>query len=458
MEKNHIIADIPCEQLVIGTLLNRPQEWLQNADILSADLFYGWQTADIYKAGKTISDQGEAPDIVNVLPQLQASKSNVTPAVLAEISSHVCFVDFRTKILRLLEMKQRRELQRIGMMMATASADEAQPVEASQSKATEALSNLLVTASTSIQSIASVATDFTQNVVTANLQGSRTVGLPTGFKQIDQIGGFQLSDLVIIAADSSQGKTSLAINIADHVAAQDVPVSFYSMEMTARQLFARMIASKTGIPSNIINTCALTLSQKQKYDDAAKQISRYPIFFDERSTSSLDSILASIRTLAYRKHIQLAIIDYLQILNVNTKSSLSQEQLLGDAARRLKNLAKELNICVVLLSQLSRDRDNPRPTLSRLRGSGQINEAADMTIFVYRPEVYGIRFSYPDPFAKVSTQATAMIDMAKGRNVGTRRFIVSFNAALTTFTDLPQDQLPMKSEQATNEAGDDVPF
>lgn len=182
------------------------------------------------------------------------------------------------------------------------------------------------------------------------------------------------------------------------------------------------------------------------------------MFFDERSTSSLDSIIASIRTLAYRQHIQIAFIDYLQILNVNTKSSLTQEQMLGDAARRLKNLAKELNICVVLLSQLSRDRENPRPTLSRLRGSGQINEASDLTLFVYRPEVYGTRYSYPDPFVKVSTQGTAMIDIAKGRNVGTRRFMVAFNAALTTFSDLDQDHLPKKNEQATNEAGDDVPF
>lgn len=459
MEETKIIADVPCEQLVIGTLLNRQEEWLKNADILSADLFYNWQTADIYKAAKTIAEKGETPDIVNVLPQLQANQSNVTPAELAEVSSHVCLVDFRTKIVRLLEMKQRRALQRIGTRLIAASTDEGKTVEASQSQANEALSNLLVTASTSITPIEAVASDFTQNVVAANLQGTRTVGLPTGFQQIDQLGGFQLSDLVIIAADSSQGKTSLAINIADHVAGQGVPVAFYSMEMTARQLFARMIASKTGIPSNIINTCALTQSQRQKYDDAAKEISRHPMFFDERSTSSLDSIIASIRTLAYRKHIQLAVIDYLQILNVNTKSSLNQEQLLGDAARRLKNLAKELNICVVLLSQLSRDRENPRPTLSRLRGSGQINEASDLTLFVYRPEVYGTRYSYPDPFAKVSTQGTAMIDIAKGRNVGTRRFIVSFNAALTTFSDLPQGQLPQRAAAAsTSSEGDDVPF
>lgn len=458
MEQTNIIADIPCEQLVIGTLLSRPQEWLENADLLSEELFYNWQTSDIYKAAKTIIEKGETPDIVNVLPQLQANKSKVTPAELAEISSHVCLVEFRTKIIRLLEMKQRRELQRIGTMLTTASADEGKTVEASQSLATEKLSNLLVTASTSITPIAAVANDFTQNVVTANLQGTRTVGLPTGFSQLDQLGGFQLSDLVIIAADSSQGKTSLAVNIADAVAGQGVPVAFYSMEMTARQLFARMIASKTGIPSNIINTCALTPSQRQRYDDAAKEISRSPMYFDERSTSSLDSIIASIRTLAYRQHIKLAVVDYLQILNVNTKSSLNQEQLLGDAARRFKNLATELNICVVLLSQLSRDRENPRPTLSRLRGSGQINEASDMTIFVYRPEVYGTRYSYPDPFAKVSTLGTAMIDIAKGRNVGTRRFIVAFNAALTTFSDLDQDRLPQKNEQTTNDAGDDVPF
>jgi len=126
-------------------------------------------------------------------------------------------------------------------------------------------------------------------------------------------------------------------------------------------------------------------------------------------------------------------VDYLQILNVNQKAQ-NKEQAMGDVARRLKNLAKDLDIWVIALSQLNRDMQNPIPNLNRLRDSGQIAEAADIVMFVYRPEVYGKYF--PEPFANQSTQGTAMIDIAKGRNIGLLKFICSFDAKTTHFREL----------------------
>lgn len=163
--------------------------------------------------------------------------------------------------------------------------------------------------------------------------------------------------------------------------------------------------------------------------------------------------------MVYRKGVKLAVVDYLQILNVNMKN-INKEQAMGDAARRFKNIARDLNICVILLSQLARDKNDPRPTVARLRDSGQINEAADGTVLIYRPEVYGERYKYPSPYDKVSTKGTAMIEVGKGRNIGNSRFIVGFNASLTKFYDLPQDQLPQQGSAApqVQDPDENTPF
>ena len=133
-----------------------------------------------------------------------------------------------------------------------------------------------------------------------------------------------------------------------------------------------------------------------------------------------------------------AVVDYLQILNVNQKNnSYTREQAMGDAARRLKNLAKELGIWVIALSQLNRNSQDPVPTMARLRDSGQIAEAADIVMLVYRPEIY--HRTFPQPFEQLTEEEVkgkAMIDVAKGRNIGVFKFLVEFNAQTTHFVDM----------------------
>ena len=135
------------------------------------------------------------------------------------------------------------------------------------------------------------------------------------------------------------------------------------------------------------------------------------------------------------------VIDYLQILNVNMKGS-TKEQQMADVARRLKNLAKELDVWIIALSQLNRDSQNPQPSLNRLRDSGQIAEAADVVILIYRPEVYGKQ--YPQPFRNAVTGGTAMLDVAKGRNIGLLKLICGFDMFTTHFYEF--DKVPMQRE------------
>lgn len=448
------LSDALCEKVVIGTLLNNGREWAENADLLSPDLFTSYQCQTIYTLIKGVADRGEKADIISVTAEAAKTQvQGVTATDIIDISNHVAIGGLRQQVLRLVELNRRRELWRIGQQMIQAGIDESEPIENVQASAMQELGDLFASASTEIQSIAQVATNYTQNIINANREGRRLQGAPTGFGMIDQRGGLQPSDLFVIAADSSQGKSSLALNMATNVARNGYPCAYYSMEMTADQLFARILATETGLPSNVLNTRPLTDEQLSRYKSACANVARLPLFFDERSTSSLDAILSSIRTMVYRNHIKVAVVDYLQILNVNMKN-VNKEQAMADAARRCKNLAKGLNICIVLLSQLNRDKDNPQPTMARLRDSGQIAEAADVVLLIYRPEVYGSRYHYPDELSKVSTQGTAMLHVCKGRNVGTFRFVVGFNAALTKFYEL--QQLPQVEQM--NDIDDNRPF
>lgn len=238
--------------------------------------------------------------------------------------------------------------------------------------------------------------------------------------------------------------TSLAIAFTLSAARYGDGVAFYSMEMKKEQIAARMISIESGIPANEIMYSRLGTEQFEAIDNGIGKIYDKPVYFDDRSNSNIDTILASIRTMKLKYGISGAVVDYLQILSVNMKGSNTEQQM-GEAARRLKNLAKELDIWIIALSQLNRDSVNPVPSLARLRASGQIAEAADTVMLIYRPELYG-KF-YPDPFQNANTQGTAMIDLAKGRNVGLMKFLVRFDASTTHFTDMDDMSIPIQEEE-----------
>lgn len=250
---------------------------------------------------------------------------------------------------------------------------------------------------------------------------------------------FVMSDFVVTH------NTSFAMAITSNALRAGSKIAFYSMEMTNVELSARMIAMKSGVAANeILYSSSLQGEQLLSIDRAVGVLANSNLFFDDRSTSNIDTILVSIRSMKIKHNIDGAIIDYLQILNVNMKNS-NKEQAMGDVARRLKNLAKELNIWIIALSQLNRDSVNPVPNLNRLRDSGQIAEAADVVMFVYRPEYYGRKF--PEPFSSSSVEGKAMIDVAKGRNIGTMKFLCKFHKPTTLFSDIEEAEIVDSEKQ-----------
>lgn len=428
---NELLPQAPeAEKVVLGTLLSDSNVLNEIRDILPVEAFYITRNQEIYQSILNVAGRGEHIDIITVLNECRKMKMDIMPYDIAELSSnHSNFVSDHVAIL--VEKYKRRKLFELCAYGHSQSFSEESDINEVMAKMRELMDGVTSSNRDSIYTMRDAVESVYQNI-DRNMTGKSTLtGSPTGFGLFDKrSGGLQTSDLIIIAADSSQGKTSLAIKLAMNCGC---PVAFYSMEMKKEQIAARMISIESGVPSNEILYSRLASDQIQLIDKGVSRVLDVPVYFDDRSTSNIETILSSIRMMVIKYGIKGVIVDYLQILNVNMKGA-NKEQQMGDVARRLKNIAKELDIWVIALSQLSRDNQNPIPSLTRLRDSGQIAEAADMVILIYRPEIYGKK--YPDEFSEKSTEGTAMIDVAKGRNIGLMKFIVGFDARTTNFYEL----------------------
>lgn len=455
-----LVNDPKAEQYVIGSLLVDPTAYTLVSQYLDEVCFYDPMCRDIWKAVDNMGKQGMPIDVISVSAELSKQKSNVTALDLMNISAQIAssaHVEYHA--IRLQDLGRRRKLWVVGQQLSKVGLSEEILTADAHQEAIESIGGVFEKAD-GVFTLDDAMNSLNEIMVKNATVGGVTTGTKTGMERFDEKGGLQKSDLIIVAGETSQGKTSLALCMTRHAIENGAKVAFYSMEMTKEQLTARLLSAKTNIPANnILYSGSLAPSEIRMIDDARGKLPGENLFFDDKSTSNIDSILLSIRMLKMQKDIDGAVVDYLQILNVNSRStSFSREQAMGDAARRFKNLAKELNIWIIALSQLSRDSNCPEPNLNRLRDSGQIGEAADVVILVYRAEYYNR--AYPAPFDNKDdypTDGTAMIDVAKGRNIGTFKFFMGFNKNTTNFfkTNLINEDVQVPFEKP-EEA--DAPF
>ena len=256
-------------------------------------------------------------------------------------------------------------------------------------------------------------------------------GIPSGFKDLDRkTAGFQNADLIIVAGRPSMGKTALCLNIAQHAAIMaKIPTAIFSLEMSKEQLAIRMLCSEARVDSARLRSGFLSESDWPKLTMAAGALSDAPIFIDDSAAISVLELRAKARRLKADRGLGLVIVDYLQLMR-GRSSAERREQEISEISRSLKALAKELNIPVIAISQLSRkaeDRPGRRPQLSDLRESGAIEQDADVIIFIYRDEVYN-----PDS----DQRGQAEVIIGKQRNGPTGKVDLSFISEFTTFKDL----------------------
>lgn len=432
------------EQSMIYLLLSSYQAFVDTQDILNPDCFFNETYRNAFLGISAVARSGNTPDFMLVAEELK--KLGIDMPVIDIVNLSIMPVqfmhldNFRLYALLLLELSHRRALIQLGVKLSADASLEVNPVEDIHSDAKNALDAIFNDNTGSLLTLDDAYSDM-QKHIAANIarQDGQISGSPTGFPELDRNGGLNPTDLIVIGAESSQGKTAFSTAIVLSAIEAGHGVAFYSMEMSPLQICSRIAAMKSGIPSSEI------LYQKldaQKVFDMYSIMDALPkdnLFFDARSTSSLDSILLSIRRMKLKHNIKGAVIDYLQLVKTADRS-LNREQATAQCARDLKNIAKELGIWVIAISQLSRNQQNPVPSMSRLRDSGQIEEAADNVILIYRPRDAS---RYPEPFADITTSGTAMITIAKGRNIGTSQFICGFDPSATRFYPIeigPEDK------------------
>jgi replicative DNA helicase len=269
-----------------------------------------------------------------------------------------------------------------------------------------------------------------------NVNNQGMTGIPSGFETIDRFtSGWQKQDLVIIGGASSMGKTSFALNMSVNAVKRGFKSVIFSYEMSVNQMLMRIVSGDSEIDNKHLLKGAIYQDEWTKIHKTIGNLERLPLYIDECRNTTLKYLLNRIRQYVVSKQIDMVVVDYLQLISYNL-SGRSREQEVSHVTRALKNLAKELNITVLALSQLSRNvskRDGGRPTLADLRESGEIEQAADTVIFVYRPEYYNILHDENGN----SVKGLAEIIFAKGRNIGIGSKHLRFIDYLTKFENLP---------------------
>jgi len=265
-------------------------------------------------------------------------------------------------------------------------------------------------------------------------------GLPSGFRDLDErTVGFQKSDLIIVAGRPSMGKTSFSLNVALSLALstkehpEQVPVAVFSLEMSKKQLVQRLLCSQAHVTVNKMRKARLTDLEWQRLSEAADRLFDSPIFIDDTPAISILELRAKARRLHKTENIGLLIIDYLQLVRTTGRIE-SRQQEISLISRSLKALAKELDIPVIALSQLSRaveSRPDRKPQLADLRESGAIEQDADLVLFIYRPEEYDI-----PQYEGHSTEGLAQVLLEKNRNGPTGKFFLTFAKEFFRFEDL----------------------
>lgn len=456
------IHDEELERMVLASMINSYQDISEVANILTPECFYSLNLRDVYNAILAIYKRGDAPDLLLLQSELDKKGSAFKLKDLVELcnTSQQAF-DVVPHARLLQEYLYRRKLWTIGQELIAKSVSKKEVVEAVHNQAKQELDSLFDASGEELATLGTAYSTLQQHMVlNLNRREGEIFGTPTGFPEIDNEGGLVGTDLIIIGAETSQGKTSLAIAMTIAAISHGDGVAFYSMEMSSLQLAARIASMKSGIPASRIMYKQMSYEEISYIDNAMAGVDMSKLYLDETSTSSHDSILMSIRKMKMKHDIKGACIDYLQLVHTSDKS-LNREQATAIMARDLKNLAKELNIWIIAISQLNRNPQSPVPTEARLRDSGQIAEAADLIALIYRPKDGA---SYPEPFKDKSTKGTAMISIAKGRNVGQRTFLCGFKSENTLFYPISEaeiDRIGVSAQFPTSPRSpfkDEVPF
>ncbi len=414
---------VELEEAVLGALILESDSIIAVQEYITPDAFYTEAHRVIYKAIEDLSVELKPIDLFTVTDRLKVQnqlKSVGGAAYLAQLTQKVdsaANVEFHTKIIA--QKYVQRELIRSATEIQKRSYDESVDVtdligfaEGEIFKVAEGH------VKRSVQTSRDILARALAQIEEASKNKESFNGVPSGFTAIDRKTlGWQLSDLIIVAARPSMGKTAFVLTMARNMAVEfEQGVAFFSLEMSVVQLMMRLIVAESGIPSTDLKSGKLTSEQWKHLESSTKPLASAPLYIDDTPALSVFEFRSKARRLKIHHDIKIIIIDYLQLMTGTNDTRGNREQEVAFISRTLKAIAKELNVPIIALSQLSRATEmrggNKRPQLSDLRESGAIEQDADIVAFIHRPEYYGMH-TLEDG---TPTAGMAEIIMAKHRN------------------------------------------
>ncbi len=456
---------VDLEEVVLGAMMIDKKGVDEIIDILNADAFYKNSHKLIFEAIHKLFENTEAIDLLTVSNQLKKDGNfdkvggDYYLIQLTQKVSSSAHIEFHARII--LQKYIQRSLIKISNEIIEEAYDEGTDVfdlldsaeaklyEVTQGniqKSTETAQSLVIQAKTRIQEI-------------SNKEGLS--GVPSGFEKLDRLtSGWQPSDLIIVAARPGMGKTALTLSMARNISVgKNIPVAFFSLEMSSVQLITRLISSETGLSSEKLRTGNLEKHEWEQLNVKVKDLEKAPLFIDDTPSLSIFDLRAKARRLASQHGIKLIVVDYLQLMTAggSQKGGGNREQEISTISRNLKALAKELNVPVIALSQLSRAVEtrggSKRPLLSDLRESGAIEQDADIVSFIYRPEYYKI--DEWDDEERTPTDGQGEFIVAKHRNGGLENIRLKFIGHLGKFDNLDEFDSPFEFHSKMNSGGDE---
>jgi len=389
--------NIEAEQSVLGSMLLDKEAVAAATEVLQSDDFYVEAHKEIYEAILDIYDSGTPVDLVTVVEALRQRGSLEAVGGGAYISDLSMAVPSTANVryyIKIVEEKSiLRRLISASNEIICDSYEAAEDLDLIIDSAEKKIFDISQRKNTrTFEHVKTILLETYNKIEELTKNKGRIVGLETGFTDFDmRTSGLQPSDLILVAARPSMGKSSFAINIAQYAAVHNkVPVAIFSLEMSKDQLVQRMLSSETNVELQKIRTGNLNEDDWMRLVQAAEPLSQAPIFIDDTPGISAMEIRSKARRLKMEHGLGLIVIDYLQLMSGRGKAE-SRQQEVSEISRSLKALARELDVPVIALSQLSRApeaRQDHRPMLSDLRESGAIEQDADLVVFLYRDEYY----------------------------------------------------------------------
>ena len=429
------------ERAILGALILEPDQLSDVTEIIEISAFSDPNNGKIFSVMLSMLERGAKIDLYT-LSQRPELKGGEMLRYLSELTNAVgSGVNLLDHARQLADIEARRRLCLFGYELAARAVSDPDGVSDWAMTEITAITDRVVRSDdiTPLSDVVRATLDDLERRQQAR-QAGECIGIPTGLQRLDALtGGWRGGQLIVLAGRPAMGKSAIMLHFARAAAASGVPVCMFSLEMPAGQLAGRMLVGSSGINSVSFRTGDVGTDDWRKLEQAGAKLSTMAVYLNDRANININTIRSQCKAMARRGKCGMVIIDYLQLLDTSTRNaSTTREREIAAASRSAKLLAKELNIPVILLSQLSRkieERADKTPLLSDLRESGAIEQDADLVAFIDRPAMYGQTEIDAGRYRIISAEGVGLLYVAKHREGAAGCIVFRHNKSLTRITD-----------------------